>query len=80
MSISKERFENLKEGDFLLMNSGKVRQIVKVRQWINKFHYKKTLHTSVYLKSLNGYSSTCYHYSDLKNKIVGIYSVKQLNK
>lgn len=77
MSISRERFEKLKKGDFLLMNSGKLREVVKVSQWINRFHYKKTLHTSVYLKSLNGYSTTCCHYSDLKYKIVAIFSLKE---
>ena len=75
--ISRERFNNLQQGDFLIFKSGAVREIVHFgSSWARFAHFNPRCH--IRLNKLRGKGVTYFFYGDINRKITGVLKIKNL--
>jgi len=73
--ISRERFNDVKEGDFLVFKSGRTRKVTKVNQcWAERVQLKPR--TYLYFKKLKGTGFTIMAFGDCSKKVIATFKPK----
>jgi hypothetical protein len=73
--ISRDRFNNVKEGDFLVFKSGRVRKVTKVSQcWLPRVQLKPR--TYLYFEKVLGRGHTIMAFGQCSKEVTGIFTPK----
>lgn len=79
--MTNERFNQIEKGNFILMNNGKLREVIRVDYFdtARKKTYPKVIITvkNIYKKKRNAYTEAFYSYRDLKHSVIGIFKHKK---